>query len=70
MTDYTNAENLRRDHDRHNTQEYNYKFINICKARPNWDGCDYCDVYGGCGLECWKQGRAHNCVKCCREERN
>ena len=47
MTDYTNAEILRRDHDRHNTQEHKYKYVNICKARPNWDGCDYCDVYGG-----------------------
>jgi hypothetical protein len=68
MTNYSNAERLRREHDKHNTLEHNYKFINICRARPSWDGCDYCDVYGGSGLECWKQGSAHNCVKCERKK--
>ena len=37
---------------------------NICRAIPNWNGCDYCDVYAGSGIECWKQGNKHNCCHC------
>lgn len=59
MTDYKNAERLRAEY----LQQTPRKTIrNICAARPNWNGCDYCDVYSGAGLECWKQDGKHNCV--------
>lgn len=34
--------------------------INYCNAKPNWNGCDYCDLYmaESCdenGCHCWKQ---------------
>ena len=61
MTDYTNAEKLRREHDRR-TPRKNTR--NVCRARPYWNGCDYCDVYGGAGLDCWKQDKKHNCIYC------
>ena len=61
MTDYTNAERLRKEY---LNGPQNTKKKNICKARRNWNGCDYCDVYAGCGLECWKQGEKHNCCYC------
>ena len=38
--------------------------VNICRATKNWNGCDYCDYYGGTGLECWKQNGPHNCKYC------
>lgn len=61
MTDYTNAEILRA----HYLQDKRRKnVINICQAIPNWNGCDYCDVYAGKGFECWKQSAKHNCCKC------
>lgn len=59
MTDYENAERLRKYLITH-TERANK--INLCKARPNWNGCDYCDVYAGRGLECWKQDGPHKCV--------
>ncbi len=59
MTDYKNAEALRSEY----LQQTPRKTVkNICCARPNWNGCDYCDVYSGAGLECWKQDGRHNCV--------
>lgn len=61
MTDLENAERLRTYH---NTHKPRNKVVNICTARRNWDGCDYCNVYSGCGLECWKQDGKHNCIKC------
>jgi len=59
MTDYANAENLRREKDRRTPRK---NVQNICRAHPNWNGCDYCDVYGGYGLLCWKQDSKHKCV--------
>ena len=59
MTDYQNAEHLR---DEYNTRRPRKTITNICMARPKWNGCDYCDVYSGNGLECWKQDGKHNCI--------
>lgn len=60
MTDYINAEKLNEyrltSHHRRNKE-------NICRGVSNWSGCDYCDVYGGFGLPCWKQDAHHNCIK-------
>lgn len=39
-------------------------YVNICRATPNWNGCDYCDKFSGSGLECWKQDGKHNCRYC------
>lgn len=66
MTDYTNAERLRREKDRRTPRK---TIRNVCTARPNWNGCDYCDVYGGHGLDCWKQNAKHNCVYAKEEKR-
>ena len=62
MTDYKNAERLRKIYITENHTES--KVRNICRASKNWNGCDYCDVYAGSGLECWKQGKEHKCCKC------
>jgi hypothetical protein len=59
MTDLQNAERLRKEY---LTRTPRKTIKNICKALPNWNGCDYCDVYSGNGLECWKQNAAHKCV--------
>ncbi len=59
MTNYKNAEKLR---DEYLKRPARKTIKNICNARPNWSGCDYCDVYSGWGLECWKQDGAHKCV--------
>lgn len=61
MADYANAERLRK---KYLSGPQNTKKKNICQARRNWNGCDYCDVYAGSGLECWKQGKPHNCCHC------
>ena len=61
MTDYKNAENLRQEY---LTRTPRKTLVNVCKARPRWNGCDYCDVYAGTGLECWKQDGPHNCCHC------
>ena len=61
MTDFENAERLRKHYLTHKKRQNK---TNICQAQKNWNGCDYCDVYSGCGLECWKQDGKHNCVKC------
>lgn len=60
MTDFANAEILRKYYLLHPVKEEK----NICRARPNWNGCDYCDVYAGAGLPCWKQDGKHNCCHC------
>ena len=65
MTDYDNAERLRKhyllDTTKHTTK-------NICRAKPNWNGCDYCDVYAGSGEECWNQKSDFKCCHCERIE--
>ena len=61
MTDLENAERLRREYLKN--PGTNVKMRNICNAIPHWDGCDYCDVYAGVGLDCWKQGKRHDCCK-------
>ena len=61
MTNYENAEKLR---DYYNSHKSRKNVTNICRATPNWNGCDYCDVYSGTGLPCWKQDGKHNCIKC------
>lgn len=58
-TDFINAEKLRKEF---LTREPRKTIKNICTARPKWNGCDYCDVYSGCGLECWKQDAKHKCI--------
>lgn len=50
-TNVNNAERLRSYFLSHKQRE---NIINVCRARPNWDGCDYCDLYSGSGLPCWK----------------
>ena len=60
MTDYANAERLRRYYLTHKQRQ---GVTNICRALPNWNGCDYCDIYAGAGLECWKQDGQHDCRK-------
>lgn len=70
MTDKVNAERLRREYLRQTAQKRNYGYVNICRATPNWNGCDYCDVYSGAGLECWKQNGKHWCIRCERMKRN
>lgn len=59
-TNVNNAERLRSYFLSHKQRE---NIINVCRARPNWDGCDYCDLYSGSGLPCWKQDDKHNCCK-------
>ena len=66
MTNTTNAEKLRATYLQHTHSES--KMRNICTARRNWNGCDYADIYAGAGLECWKQGAPHNCIRCERRE--
>ena len=41
-TNVNNAERLRSYFLSHKQRE---NIINVCRARPNWDGCDYCDLY-------------------------
>ena len=60
MTDYANAERLRKYYLTHKQRQ---DAKNICRALPNWNGCDYCDIYAGAGLECWKQDGQHDCCK-------
>lgn len=59
MTDQANAERLRAEYI---TRSRRKTVRNVCHARPNWNGCDYCDVYSGPGLDCWKQNAAHKCL--------
>lgn len=66
MTNTTNAERLRAAYLRN--QHAESKARNICTARRNWNGCDYADIYAGAGLECWKQGALHACIRCERRE--
>lgn len=61
-----NAERLRK---LYVTQKPRKTLVNICTARRNWDGCDFCDVYAGCGLECWEQTKRHDCCKCEQRKR-
>lgn len=65
MTDYQNAERLRKYYLTHKQSK---QFINICTRTPKWNGCDYCDVYAGISLPCWKQDGKHNCIGCERKE--
>lgn len=65
MTNYINAERLRKIYLIESIK--NHKKKNICTAKPNWNGCDYCDVYSGLGMECWKQDGNHNCCHCERK---
>ena len=67
MTDLQNAEKLRYEF---LTRPARKKIVNICTARPKWNGCDYCDVYAGPGLECWKQNASHSCVFVKEEKKN
>lgn len=66
MTDYANAERLRAYYLSHKPMKSK---VNICTRRPNWNGCDYCDVYSGSGCECWKQDGKHDCIGCREESR-
>lgn len=61
MTDTANAERLRAYYLTHKRRK---SVVNICNARRNWNGCDYCDVHAGTGLECWKQDARHSCIHC------
>lgn len=66
MTDLINAERLR---EYFLTHEHNNKYVNVCDGLPNWNVCDYGDIYAGKGLECWKQDGKHDCIRCKRLER-
>lgn len=66
MTNYENAERLRAYFLTHSGQKH---IINICTAKKNWNGCDYCDVYAGSGMPCWKQDGKHNCIRCERRQK-
>jgi hypothetical protein len=59
MTDYVNAEKL---YNEFVTRTPRKTKTNICLARPNWNGCDFCDVYGTLTGKCWKQDGSHKCV--------
>ena len=50
-TNVNNAERLRSYFLSHKQRE---NIINVC---------DYCDLYSGSGLPCWKQDDKHNCCK-------
>ena len=50
MTNLENAERLRKAYLQSTNTKHKVK--NICRAIPNWNGCDYCDVYAGSGIEC------------------
>lgn len=65
MTKLENADKLRMEYIK-NTPRKN--IVNICHARPNWNGCDYCDIYAGGGLECWEQTKSHWCCYCAEVE--
>lgn len=57
MTNETNANELLRYS---RTQKKMEDKINYCNGRPNWNGCDYCDLYKAesydeKGCHCWKQ---------------
>lgn len=56
-----NANDLRKEYLRGQPRK---SVVNVCRATKNWNGCDYCDYYGGTGLECWKQNGPHNCKYC------
>lgn len=66
MTNTTNAERLRAVYLQNMHAES--KTRNMCTARRHWNGCDYADIYAGAGLECWKQGAAHACIRCERKK--
>lgn len=66
MTNLKNAEKLYMEYV---TRPGRKNKVNICLARKNWNGCDFCDVYAGNGQECWKQDGKHNCVFVIEEER-
>lgn len=61
MTNFENAERLRKLY-LSRTPRKGKK--NICQALSKWNGCDYCDIYAGRGLECWEQTKKHNCCYC------
>ncbi len=67
MTNFENAERLKIYNDTHKTRK---NIVNICTGKRNWNGCDYCDIYSGSGLECWKQDGKHNCVRCQEREKS
>lgn len=66
MTDHANAERLYKEYV---TRPQRKTVRNVCQARPNWNGCDFCDVYAGPGLDCWKQNAKHSCVHVREEKR-
>ena len=61
MTDVENAEKLRTYYLTHNPRKGTR---NVCTGRRNWNVCDYGDIYGGCGEDCWKQDGNHKCDRC------
>lgn len=63
MTNKANAERLRKSY-LLNEGKHRKQVINICTAKRNWNGCDYCDIYAGSGLPCWEQTKKHNCIRC------
>ena len=68
MTDHQNAKKLLNEY---NTRTRRKNTINRCLARPNWNGCDFCDVYKyDVNGECWKQNATHKCVYVMEEKIN
>lgn len=47
--------------------------INYCNAKPNWNGCNYCDYHKAesfdeSGFHCWKQDESYEQIRrsgCC-----
>lgn len=68
MTDHENAKKLYKEY---TTRPRRKNVKNVCLARPNWNGCDFCDVHKyNAGGECWKQNAAHKCVYVMEEKIN
>ena len=70
MTDEMNANRLLQYSRTQNKMENK---VNYCNAKPNWNGCDYCDLYKAesydeKGCHCWKQDEPweqHKRTGCC-----
>ena len=59
-TNVNNAERLRSYFLSHKQRE---NIINVCRARPNWDGCDYCDLLFRFRASMLEEDDKHNCCK-------
>lgn len=64
----TKEENADRLERLNRTQNKRKNVVNICRARGNWNACDYIDynkqAFSTNGQECWKQDTDHTCCHC------